>query len=87
MVDFNVVMNEKDKLGEPTIYPLEYENFALCLYSCELGEINSKGSPFTWWNSRTDDQCIFKKLDRMVANQVFHKSYRFIEVEYLAKIG
>lgn len=46
-----------------------------------------KGSPFIWWNGRVDDQCIFKRLDRMVANEVFQENFRYLEVQHLDRTG
>lgn len=45
--DFNVIMNEEDKINELPVCPNKYEEFAFCINSCELMEINFKGSPFT----------------------------------------
>ncbi|XP_059290122.1 uncharacterized protein LOC132043675 [Lycium ferocissimum] len=30
---------------------------------------DSLGSKFTWWNGRTEEECIFKRLDRILVNQ------------------
>ncbi|XP_055814452.1 uncharacterized protein LOC129884128 [Solanum dulcamara] len=51
--DFNVIMHEDEKIGGLPVFPIEYEDFAFCINSCELYEINYKGSLFTWWNGRT----------------------------------
>ncbi|KAK4726927.1 hypothetical protein R3W88_031844 [Solanum pinnatisectum] len=50
------------------VYPQEYEDFAFCVNSCDLLDINFKGSPYTWWNGRIDQECIFKRLDRFFVN-------------------
>ncbi|XP_060216593.1 uncharacterized protein LOC132644061 [Lycium barbarum] len=66
--DFNVIMNEEEKIGGLPVLPQEYEDFAFCLNSCELHEMPFKGSPFTWWNGRaandflTDDVFLSFKL-------------------------
>ncbi|XP_059288673.1 uncharacterized protein LOC132042062 [Lycium ferocissimum] len=66
--DFNVIMHEEEKIGGLLVYPAEYEDFAFCMNSCELSEVEFKGSPFTWWNGRAGHDCIFKRLDRILVN-------------------
>ncbi|XP_060211843.1 uncharacterized protein LOC132639414 [Lycium barbarum] len=63
--DFNVILNEEEKIGGLPVLPQEYEDFAFCLNSCELHEMPFKGSPFTWCNCRavlTDDVFLSFKL-------------------------
>ncbi|KAG5631193.1 hypothetical protein H5410_002910 [Solanum commersonii] len=62
--NFNVIINDEEKIGGLPVYPQEYEEFDICVNSCDLVDINFKGSPFTWWNGRADRDCIFKRLDR-----------------------
>ncbi|KAK4713780.1 hypothetical protein R3W88_019687 [Solanum pinnatisectum] len=78
-------MSEKKKIGGLPVYPNEYENFAFCVNSCDLVDVSYKGSPFTWWNGRIDDQCIFKTLDRYMMNQVSLGYFGLVESEHLAK--
>ncbi|KAG5596276.1 hypothetical protein H5410_037508 [Solanum commersonii] len=54
--DFNVILSEEEKIGGLPEYPNEYEEFAFCVNSCELVDVSFKGSPFTWWNGRIDNQ-------------------------------
>ncbi|KAG5611762.1 hypothetical protein H5410_023043 [Solanum commersonii] len=67
--DFNVILGEDEKIGGLPVYIQEYEDFAFCVNSCGLFDINFSGSPFTWWNGRVDEECIFKRLDRILINQ------------------
>nr|XP_009759375.1 PREDICTED: uncharacterized protein LOC104211932 [Nicotiana sylvestris] len=60
--DFNVVLGEEEKIGGLPVYPSEYEYFAFCVNSCGLFDLGYKGSPFTWWNGRPNEECIFKRL-------------------------
>ncbi|KAG5620988.1 hypothetical protein H5410_006206 [Solanum commersonii] len=85
--DFNVIMSDEEKIGSLPVYPNEYEDFAFCVNSCDLEEVNFKGSPFTWWNGRIDDQCIFKRLDRYMMNQVGLGYFGLVESEHLARTG
>lgn len=45
------------------------------------------GSIYTWWNGRSDDACIFKRLDRCLGNQSLMNMFPNIEVEDLIKQG
>ncbi|KAH0695912.1 hypothetical protein KY289_013394 [Solanum tuberosum] len=83
--DFNVISIDEEKIGGLHFYPQEYEDFAFCVNSCELFDINFKGSPFTWWNGRDDVECIFKRLDRLMINQFFLGLYGNVELEHLAR--
>ncbi|XP_075074436.1 uncharacterized protein LOC142162033 [Nicotiana tabacum] len=73
--DFNVVLGEEEKIGGLPVYPPEYEDFIFCVNSCGLFDLGYKGSPFTWWNGRPNEECIFKRLDRILTK---HES--FLEV-------
>ncbi|XP_075098448.1 uncharacterized protein LOC142175489 [Nicotiana tabacum] len=45
------------------------------------------GSIFTWWNGRAEEDCIFKRLDRCLANVEFQQTFPGIEVQHLLKTG
>ncbi|XP_070045119.1 uncharacterized protein [Nicotiana tomentosiformis] len=85
--DFNVVLHEDEKIGGLLVHPPEYEDFAFCVNSCDLFDIGYKGSPFTWWNGRPDEHCIFKRLDRIFVNLSFQNLFPNIEVEHLIRTG
>ncbi|KAH0655479.1 hypothetical protein KY285_030361 [Solanum tuberosum] len=83
--DFNVVLNGEEKIGGLPVQPYEVEDFAFCINSCELEEVPFKSSPFTWWNGRTGEDCIFERLDRMLVNKHLQSIFGHIEVEHLAR--
>ncbi|XP_049364733.1 uncharacterized protein LOC125829561 [Solanum verrucosum] len=56
-------MGEDEKIGGLSVYIQGYEDFAFCVNSCGLFDINFSSSPFTWWNGRVDEECIFKRAD------------------------
>lgn len=85
--EFNVITNEEENIGGMPVYPNKYEDFAFCINSCNLVDVKFKGSPFTWGNGRVDEQCIFKRLDRIVVNQEFLGIMDCIEMEHLARTG
>ncbi|XP_059310998.1 uncharacterized protein LOC132062440 [Lycium ferocissimum] len=66
--DFNVVLNEEDKIGGTPIVPQNYEDFAFCINSCELEEKSLKGS---------DHAPLFITLCTDILN--FIKPFRFLK--------
>ncbi|XP_060190636.1 uncharacterized protein LOC132619893 [Lycium barbarum] len=62
--DFNVIMNEDEKIGGLPVFPDEYEDFAFCINSCELFDINYKGSMFTWWNRRAEHESFLEAVNQ-----------------------
>nr|XP_016481434.1 PREDICTED: uncharacterized protein LOC107802438 [Nicotiana tabacum] len=85
--DFNVVLNEEEKIGGLPVYPQEYKDFAFCINSCGLFDNGYKGSPFTWWNGRPNAECLFKRLDRILVNMPFQTLFPTTEVEHLIRTG
>ncbi|XP_059306395.1 uncharacterized protein LOC132057811 [Lycium ferocissimum] len=78
--------SERKDRGNP-IQPQDIEDFAFRINSCDLEEVKFKGSPFTWWNGRADEACIFERLDRMLVNSLLLDNFGNIEVEHLARTG
>lgn len=52
-----------------------------------LEDMGFKGSKYTWWNGRTDDECIFKRLDRILCNDKMGSIFPIIEVKHLVRSG
>ncbi|XP_060210567.1 uncharacterized protein LOC132637503 [Lycium barbarum] len=67
--DFNVIVSYEEKqVGLPitsneTLYFFNYTQ------SCGLIDVGFSVSKFTWWNGRTEEDCIFIRLDRILMNQ------------------
>lgn len=74
----------RKKNGGLPVYP-SYEDFVFCLNSSELFDTKFKGKPFTWWNWRAADDCIFKRLDRILINQEWLGLFINVEVEHLVR--
>lgn len=53
--DFNIILNEDEKLGGLPFEQQEAINFALCVNFCALSEVRYSGSSYTWWNGRVED--------------------------------
>lgn len=85
--DFNVVLSEEEKIGGLQVHDVDHEDFDVCIQSCDLEEVQFKGSPFTWWNCRIGSDCIFERLDRMLSNQLMQNWFNHMEVEHLARTG
>ncbi|XP_075095384.1 uncharacterized protein LOC142173668 [Nicotiana tabacum] len=85
--DFNVILHEDEKIGGLPVHPPKYKDFVFCVNFCGLFEQGYKGSPFTWWNGRSNAECIFKRLDRIFVNLSFQNMLPTIEVEHLIRTG
>lgn len=82
-----MILHGDEKIGGLPVHPPEYEDFAFCVNSCGLFKQGNKGSPFTWWNGRSNAECIFKRLDRNFVNLPFQNMLPTIEVEHLIRTG
>lgn len=85
--DFNVILNGEEKLGDLPVTTQEIMEFAQCLSSYNLQEIDYTCSSYTWWNGRIEEGSIFKRLDRVVANQEFFQLFLNNEVYHLGRMG
>lgn len=66
--DFKVIRSdEKNLRGLPVTFN-ETQDFNQCINLCNMEECLFKGSKFTWWNRRTNEDCIFKRLYRVMCN-------------------
>lgn len=59
----------------------EAMDFAQCINSCALLEVPFTGTRYTWWNGRIKDDCILKKLDRILVNHEFSTTFPAIRVQ------
>nr|XP_016491096.1 PREDICTED: uncharacterized protein LOC107810782 [Nicotiana tabacum] len=84
--DFNVIWEEEEKFGGLTVHINEVDDFRYYINTSNLFYLGFKGSIYTWWNGRAEENCIFKRLDRCLANLEFQNLWPGIEVEHLTKI-
>lgn len=49
--------------------------------------LKTTGSRYTWWNGRTEGECIFKRLDRVLGNQALFNLIPSSEVHHLIRRG
>lgn len=69
--DFNVILSKEENLGGLPFTQHEATDFSLCLNACAFEDINFFGSKYTWWNRRVAEDCIFKRVDKILANSAF----------------
>ncbi|KAH0722859.1 hypothetical protein KY290_005517 [Solanum tuberosum] len=81
--DFNMISNVKEKLGGCPVVEREVEDFNHCINVCNLEDQKFKGSKYTWWNGRTDEDCIFKRQDRLLCNDGMQNIFLVLEMEHL----
>ncbi|XP_049374662.1 uncharacterized protein LOC125839718 [Solanum verrucosum] len=85
--DFNVILNEEEKLGELDFTQFEALDFSQCINNSALTELKFVGSMFTWWNGKIERDIIFKRLDKVFGNQEFNNMLPTSEVHYLVRQG
>ncbi|KAK6773704.1 hypothetical protein RDI58_028942 [Solanum bulbocastanum] len=67
--DFNTIIHESEKLGGLPVTQNKTTDFIQCINTCALNELKFIGSCYTWWNGRIEEDCIFKRLDRVFWKQ------------------
>ncbi|XP_059306374.1 uncharacterized protein LOC132057787 [Lycium ferocissimum] len=85
--DFNVILHEEEKIGGLPVHQTEVEDFAFFKNSCDLQDIDFRGSPFTWWNGRAGEDFIFKILDRILVNNQLQEWLGNLQMEHLSRTG
>ncbi|XP_075083560.1 uncharacterized protein LOC142167295 [Nicotiana tabacum] len=85
--DFNVIWDKEEKFGGLPILLNKVDNFGHCMNTCNLTDMGFKGSIYTWWNGRAEEDCIFKRLDRVFANMELQQLWLGLEITHLSKIG
>ncbi|XP_019248338.1 PREDICTED: uncharacterized protein LOC109227594 [Nicotiana attenuata] len=85
--DFNMIWDEEEKFGGLPVSLIEVDDFRHCINTCNLTDLGFKGSIFTWWNGRSEDDCIFKRLDRCLGNMELQQTFPGFEITHLSKIG
>ncbi|WMV49304.1 hypothetical protein MTR67_042689 [Solanum verrucosum] len=83
--DFNIIMDEAEKLGGLPVTQMEIADFVQCTNVCALNEIKFKGSSYTWWNGRIEEESIFKSHDRVFGNNELMRLIPKSEVHHLIR--
>lgn len=85
--DFNIIWDQEEKFGGLPVSLNEFNDFRHCVNTCNVTDLGFKGSIYTWWNGRAEEDCIFKTLDRCFANIEFQQFWHALEITHLSKIG
>ncbi|XP_019241533.1 PREDICTED: uncharacterized protein LOC109221510 [Nicotiana attenuata] len=85
--DFNVIWDEEEKFGGLPVHINEVDDFRHCINTCNLSDLGFKGSIFTWWNGRAEEDYhspLQLKCD--IENPPVQKPFRFLNfwVEHAA---
>lgn len=82
-----MINNEEEKLKGRSVTESEVSNFNYCINICNLDDRGFKGSKYTWWNGKTEEEHIFKRLDIILENNRLHGLFSVLEVEHLVRSG
>ncbi|XP_060170521.1 uncharacterized protein LOC132601459 [Lycium barbarum] len=85
--DFNVIISQDEKYGGLPVTINEVQDFRGCIQSCGITDLGFKGSKYTWWNGKSNEEFIFKRLDRCLGNNALQVKYPRIEVTHLIRTG
>lgn len=85
--NFNIILDDLEKLGGLPVTLLEMLFFSRCITSCDLNELKFTRSRYTWWNGRIEDDYIFKIFDSVFRNNEFMQLLPNSEVHHLIRQG
>ncbi|KAL0284376.1 UNVERIFIED_CONTAM: Retrovirus-related Pol polyprotein from type-2 retrotransposable element R2DM [Sesamum radiatum] len=69
--DFNVVFDNSEISGHGVFQEQPSIDFQQCLLVAGLSTLPMRGAPFSWYNRRDGQAGIWKRLDRILANDVW----------------
>lgn len=74
--DFNQILSASEHFSiRPYELPMRgMEEFRDCLVQCEMEDLETRGTFFTWTNNRPEDP-IIRKLDRAMGNEAWRESF------------
>ena len=70
--DFNEILSANEKQGGEPGSEWQMANFREVLDDCRLRDMGFKGARFTWCNRRDEQDRLYVRLDRGVANQEWY---------------
>ncbi|XP_060178025.1 uncharacterized protein LOC132607961 [Lycium barbarum] len=85
--DFNAITSVDEKFGGLPVTINEIQDFRGCIQNCGISDLGFSGSKFTWWNGQSGDDCIFKRLDRCMGNQLLQAKYSSVGINHLMRSG
>lgn len=75
--DFNAIRSPREKAGGSPSWPPHMDDFNNCLYACELDDLRFLGCFYTWTNRQDGPNHISTKIDRVLANESWMKSFPY----------
>lgn len=80
----NELSRAEDKSAKNRGNTTRYNKFNNILNTNKLIDIGHICLPFTWWNSRSNDNAILERLDRVMTNTSWINLYKEAYVENLS---
>lgn len=87
MGDFNIVMNNRAKLGSKRIDRNAVKDFIVWINDIDVAYIPSRGFEHTWSNNRDEDQRVYTKIDHMFCNEAWQNLIKDFQLDYGAPIS
>lgn len=85
--DFNVIIHPEEKLGGLPHRNSKSFDFTECMDNCGLTDIGYTRSKFTWCNHWRPSKRIWKRLDRVLINDLWAQKFSKNIIRHLARIG
>ncbi|XP_060182976.1 uncharacterized protein LOC132612923 [Lycium barbarum] len=85
--DFNAITSDDEKFGGLPVTINEIQDFRGCIQNYGISDLGFSGSKFTWWNGQSGDDCIFKRLDKCMGNQLLQAKYSSVGINHLIRNG
>ncbi|XP_060965556.1 uncharacterized protein LOC133034483 [Cannabis sativa] len=81
--DFNEILSKEERIGDKARFiALDFQS---CINICQLEDVKFSGSFFTWSNKQQGSDCIFSKIDRVLANQAWLDRFKNAEAVFLCE--
>lgn len=81
--NFNFILDSSEKWGGLLVNYNGTTDVNQCVNTCSLTNLEYSESNYTWWNKRTEEECILKRLHRVFENQKFVNEFSSSEVRHL----
>nr|XP_018622849.1 uncharacterized protein LOC108943378 [Nicotiana tomentosiformis] len=56
--DFNIIWDQEEKFGGLPVSLNEFNDFRHCVNTCNVTDLGFKGSIYTWWNGRAEEDYV-----------------------------
>ena len=83
--DFNALLYIQDRLGGDEVQDSEVREHAECIKYCELPEMRSFGSYYSWSNKGRNGKRLWSRIDRASTNLEWYNIFEFAQVDYMVE--